>query len=147
MALSNNEVQRLIRLDKRFADESEVLIPVSGQYEHCSELLAVRDGDKFLLNVSRAAIRLTRCKTQTRYSRNTVLIRVEIDGPPHENPDGTEVSPSHVHIYREGYDDKWAYPIEKFPEFASCDSLIELVRKSSRYCGVVSRIPYQKGVI
>jgi len=147
MALSDTEVQRLIHLQKKFADEAEVLVPASGQYEHCSELVAIKDGDRFLLDVSRAAIRLTRCKTQTRYARNTILIRVEIDGPPHDNPDGTEVGPSHVHVYREGYDAKWAYPIDEFPEFMGCTSLIELVRKFSRYCGVVSRIPYQEGVI
>ncbi len=28
-------------------------------------------------------------------------------------PDGEEVPCPHIHIFREGYDDKWAYPLER----------------------------------
>ena len=40
-----------------------------------------------------------------------ILFRLDIDGPPHENPDGTDVPCPHLHVYREGYADKWAFPI------------------------------------
>jgi hypothetical protein len=39
------------------------------------------------------------------------LFRIDIEGPPHTNPDSTEVPCPHIHIYKEGYDDKWAYPL------------------------------------
>ena len=37
-------------------------------------------------------------------------MRLDIEGPPHRNPDGQEVPCPHLHIYREGYGDKWAVP-------------------------------------
>lgn len=147
MALTDTEVQRLIRLSKKFADTTEVTVPPSGAFEHSSELVAVEEREAFLLDVSRHAIRITRCKSQTRYARNIILLRVELDGPPHVNPDGTDVGPSHVHVYKEGYDDRWAYPLSNYPEFLQCSTLVDLVRSFCRYCGVVSVIPYQEGVI
>jgi len=147
MALTDSEVQHLIRLPKRFTDIAQVIIPQSGEFEHRSDLAAIGGRDTFILDISRAAIRMTRCKSQTRYARNIILIRVDLDGSPHENPDGTDVGRSHVHIYRAGWDDKWAYPLSEYKGFASCSTLVELVRSFCRYCGVTSDIPYQEGII
>jgi uncharacterized protein DUF6978 len=41
-----------------------------------------------------------------------VLARLDVDGAPHTNPDGQRLSGTHLHLFREGYDDKWAQPID-----------------------------------
>ena len=45
-----------------------------------------------------------------------VLMRLDLDGPPHRNPDDEEIPCPHLHIYREGYGDKWAIaaPLERY---------------------------------
>src|SRR5579871_4511232 len=38
------------------------------------------------------------------------LVSLDLDGPTHRNPDGAEIPCPHLHIYREGFADKWAIP-------------------------------------
>ena len=35
-------------------------------------------------------------------------MRLDLDGPPHRNPDEAEIPCPHLHIYSEGFGDKWA---------------------------------------
>ena len=35
-----------------------------------------------------------------------------IYGSPHTNPDDQIIGGTHLHIYKEGFDDRWAYPID-----------------------------------
>jgi hypothetical protein len=40
-----------------------------------------------------------------------VLVRLNFGGAPHRNPDGEEIDSPHLHLYREGFGDKWAIPV------------------------------------
>jgi hypothetical protein len=48
---------------------------------------------------------------QNRARQVVVLVRLDLAGPTHRNPDGEEVPCPHLHLYREGYGDKWAKPL------------------------------------
>lgn len=37
---------------------------------------------------------------------------LDIDGAPHTNPDGERISGTHLHLFKEGYEDRWAYPVD-----------------------------------
>jgi hypothetical protein len=65
-----------------------------------------------VLDVTRASIKLTKATYQTRARQAVVLLRLDIDGAPHRNPDGVEVPCPHLHIFREAYGDKWAIPAQ-----------------------------------
>lgn len=68
--------------------------------------------DTFFIDVNRRGkIVVGKCTYLTRYNRTEILLRLDIEGPPHTNPDGQEIPCPHIHIYREGYADKWAYPL------------------------------------
>ena len=45
---------------------------------------------------------------QTRARHSVVLARLDFGSAPHRNPNGEEIGSPHLHIYREGFDDKWA---------------------------------------
>jgi len=64
----------------------------------------------------RGTLKFSKVKYQTRGRKVFILVRLDINSAPHTNPDGKKVGNSHIHIYREGFEDKWAYPIdpEKF---------------------------------
>lgn len=49
-------------------------------------------------------------KYQLRARQTIVLARLDF-GAPHRNPDGKEIGVPHLHLYREGYGDKFAYPV------------------------------------
>lgn len=56
----------------------------------------------------------------------------------HTNPDGTSVPTPHVHLFREGFDDKFAYPLnEVFPEFdTQKHDRVELFFVFCDYCNI-----------
>lgn len=73
-------------------------------------LVCVNKRENFLLDITRGRINLKKATYQNRVRTVVILARLDIDGPPHENPDGEEIPCPHLHTYREGYGDKWAVP-------------------------------------
>ena len=65
-----------------------------------------------MLDVWRGTLRLTKLRFQNRVRTIVVLVRLDVDGAPHTNPDGERLSGTHLHLFREGYDDRWAYPVD-----------------------------------
>ena len=68
--------------------------------------------ERFLLDLSRGSFRLSKVKYQTRGRQVIVLVRLCFNASPHRNPDGTRVPATHLHTYRQGYDDRW---VEQLP--------------------------------
>ena len=64
-----------------------------------------------MLDIARGNIKLKKCTFQNRARKTIVLLRLDWDGPNHQNPDGEWIVSPHIHIYREGFGDKWAYPL------------------------------------
>jgi MoaA/NifB/PqqE/SkfB family radical SAM enzyme len=104
-----HEADKLMAMEKRAVDEKELLFPPSGE-RLAVELISLDKREKFMLDVTRAEIKLTKATYQNRARAAIILIRLDLDGPPHRNPDGAEVPCPHLHMYREGYGDKWAVP-------------------------------------
>ena len=104
--LTQAEADGLLAMSKRFVSPPTVsLAPgVDDSYELASE-----DGkERFLLDVWRGVIRVSKLKYQNRAKKIVVLARLDIDGSPHTNPDGAQLGGTHLHLYREGYEDRWA---------------------------------------
>lgn len=77
----------------------------------CKFKLSIYEG-KYSSQVSVAVEPSRKTNIQTRH-RTETLVRVDIDErAKHTNPDGTLVEGSHVHIAREGFGDRIAYPID-----------------------------------
>jgi len=70
-------------------------------------------------------------------------LRLDVNGAPHTNPDGTKLEGSHLHKYREGYDDKWADPIDP-KVFTNVQHLATTFREFAKLFGVV-HIPAVQG--
>lgn len=109
MDLTQAEADYLFALDKvRRSDDPQQFPGIGADLE---VPLVSRDGrEDFILNVARGRIKITKCSYQNRGRSVVVLARLDIDGPAHQNPDGTYVPCPHIHLFREGYADKWAFP-------------------------------------
>jgi hypothetical protein len=108
--LSQSEADALIALEKHSKDASFHDFPGPGA--RLALPLESADGrEKFVLDVSRGRIRLEQCTYQNRARSAVVLLRLDLGGPPHQNPDHTIIPCPHLHIYREGFGDKWAHPL------------------------------------
>ncbi|AKS37381.1 hypothetical protein NP92_02665 [Anoxybacillus gonensis] len=112
--LSQQEANRLLDMIKQIiSTENLITFPEPGQYLTL-DVQSNDETEKFIIDINRkGSIKITKCTYQTRYKKNIPLIRIDIDGQPHTNPDGTEIPCPHIHIYREGFGDKWAFPLEE----------------------------------
>src|SRR5579863_8347701 len=105
--LSQSEADDLIAMEKIRVNDSDNNYPDPG--DKLIVPLTSRDGrEGFLLDVSRSQINLAKVTHQNRARQIVVLMRLDVGGATHRNPDGEEIPCPHLHIYREGYGDKWA---------------------------------------
>jgi len=108
--LTQAEADQFMQMAKRFVrPPASITIPPGVDETH--ELAGLDDRERFLLDIWRGTLRLTKLKFQNRVRTVVVLLRLDVDGAPHTNPDGQTFSGSHLHVFREGYDDRWAFPI------------------------------------
>ncbi|HUT14305.1 MAG TPA: hypothetical protein VMY42_27715 [Thermoguttaceae bacterium] len=142
--LTQERADELMGLPKQCADRSPIEFPLAGE----ALLLELRSEDgreSFLLDVNRKGrIKLKKCTYQERYAVVEILLRLDLNGPPHENPDGSEIPTPHLHVYREGFADKWAQSVP--PKFSNTDDLVGTLGDFLRYCGVQEIPEIQSGV-
>jgi hypothetical protein len=142
--VSMAEADDLIAMEKRFVDSSDWTFPGPGQ-RIALELTSVDKRENFALDVTRARIKLAKATCQNRARQVIVLMRLDLDGPPHRNPDGTELPCPHLHIYREGFGDKWAImaPVHRYPKpldlFSTCEAFLQ-------HCNITGPARMQKGL-
>ena len=111
-------------------------------------MLSLQSPDKreqFLLDVSRGRIDLLKGAMQNRARQVVVLVRLDFGGAPHRNPDDSEVSCPHLHLYREGFGDKWAVPapMDKFPRTGDLWGTLE---DFMRFCNITRPPHIERGL-
>ena len=144
LILTQAEADALIAMEKRRANEDRSDFPMGGQ----SLVLPLESADRreqFLLDLSRARIDLLKVKMQNRGRQVMVLVRLDLGGAPHRNPNGEEVSVPHLHVYREGFGDKWAIavPRDRFPETTDVWRTLE---DFMRFCNITQPPHVEKGL-
>lgn len=89
--------------------------------------------ENFWLDLNRGRIDLKKVKMQNRGRQVVALVRLDLGGPPHRNPDGKEIAARHLHLYREGFGDKWAFPLPA-DKFGTPADVWEAFQDFLRYC-------------
>jgi len=132
--LLQSEADALIAMEKIRTDEKSIDYPGLGG-RISVPLMSRNKREKFILDISRGKIDLLKGTYQNRAMQVVILVRLDFGGQPHRNPDGQEVPSPHLHIFREGYGDKWAVPIpaDRFPNTADFWQLLE---DFMRYCNI-----------
>lgn len=144
--LTQVEADRLMSLGKRLRDPGPLVFPLPGD-SRSWEAESEGGRELFLIDVNRKGrIKVSRCTYLERYAIVEILLRLDIDGPTHENPDGTEVPTPHLHVYREGFADKWAIPLPS-NRFTSVEDLAHTFREFLEYCNVIDIPNIQRGVL
>jgi hypothetical protein len=144
VTLTQAEADALIAIEKHRVNDDGHDFPLGGQ----SLMLPLQSPDRremFMLDISRGRIDLMRGKYQNRARHTVILVRLDLGGPPHRNPDGAELVCPHLHVYREGYGDKWAIsaPPALFPN--TSDLWITL-DDFFRYCNVTQPPRIERGL-
>ena len=138
------EADALIATEKLFVDEEDWTYPAAGE-RIARELTSADKRENFMLDITRAQIKLTKATYQNRARSAIILMRLDLDGPPHRNPDGQEVSCPHLHIYREGYGDKWAIPAP-LDRYANANDLFSTCEAFMQHCNITGPAKMQRGL-
>lgn len=142
--LTQAEADDFMLMRKRFAlPPATISFPLGADDTY--ELSSVSGREKFLLDVWRGTLRLTKLKFQNRVRAVVVLVRLDVNGAPHTNPDGQTLPGTHLHLFREGYEDKWAYPVDP-KVFTLLDDPGATFQEFCAFCNIESPPPIQ-GVI
>lgn len=139
--LTQAEADALIVMPKRFVNPCAISLPPGLDETH--ELIGDDQRERFLLDLWRGTMRLSKYKMQARGRIIVVLVRLDINGAPHTNPDGQLLDGTHLHIYQEGFDDKWAYPIDP-EQFHDLDNAGFAFEDFCRFCHIGGIPPYQE---
>ena len=93
--------------------------------------------EKFTLDIACSRISFEKNTFQTRARKVVVLVRLDLGGHPHRNPDGQEPECPHLHLYKEGYDDKYAFPLPR--EFMGISYTSEFLGAFMDYCVIIKK--------
>lgn len=133
--LTQDEADRLFRMEKKRTKVEMVRWPGLGK-KVTVDLFSSDTREAFILDVERSYIKLSKLTLQNRARVTVCLARLDIDGAPHRNPDDEEIPCPHLHLFREGYNDKWAIPVpEKF--FTKLSDRRKTVSEFMKYCSII----------
>ena len=132
--ITQQEADILLKMEKIKVDNQCWIFPSGGEKISVS-LQSKNNKEKFLLDVNTSCLSLSKLTLQNRTRETIILCRLDL-GAAHRNPDGEEIPSPHIHIYKEGFDDKWAYPL---PEgiFLNASDRWQLFLDFMKFCNIV----------
>ncbi len=133
--LSQSEAQALIDMEKVKIDDQTTKYPILGG-SITIPLVSRNKRESFLLDVSRGKIDLSKGTHQNRALQIVILVRLDFGGRPHRNPDNQEIPAPHLHVYREGFGDKWAVPLPA-AHFPNINDPWQTLHDFMKYCNIV----------
>ncbi|MDQ1610392.1 MAG: hypothetical protein QOG00_323 [Pyrinomonadaceae bacterium] len=135
LELTQEEADAFIAMHKVRTTRQIWHFPNPGDTRHIP-LVSVDHKHSFILDIQRGRIYLKKATFQNRVNQVVPLVRVDVGGRPHRNPDDVEVPSPHIHLYREGFGDKWAFPLP--PEIFTDPSDLGLTLEQFMwYCNIV----------
>ena len=143
--LTQDEADALIALPKIRGNHETTYYPDRGGIL-IIPLVSTDKKENFLLDIKRGRIDLMKVTYQNRARQAVILIRLDLGGAPHRNPDGEEILCPHLHIYREGYGDRWAGTVPS-ESFANTGDLWQSLTDFMRYCNITEPPDIQKGIL
>lgn len=142
--LTQTEADALIAMEKFRVDDTRWDYPGSGG-SLSIPLLSRDKRENFLLDLSRGKIDLLKGSYQNRSRQVIILVRLDFGGKPHRNPDDQEIPSPHLHLFREGYGDKWATPVPS-NFFPATSDLWRLLEDFMVFCHIIDPPLLQKGL-
>jgi hypothetical protein len=136
LLLTQQEADALLALDKHYLGRERFSFPSLGGSLRIP-LHSPDHREEFSLDITRGNIELRKNTFQGRARKAVILARLDIGGPPHRNPDGEEIACPHLHVYREGYGDKWAFPLPD--SFSNHEDAWKTLFEFMDFCNVSTR--------
>jgi len=140
MAVTQEEADYLMQLDKKFVKDDPIVVG-HFPFKVICELVSADGRERFHLDLWHSSLRLKKYTYQNRARVVIPLVRLDIgDTLEHTNPDEVHLCGSHIHLYREGCDDKFAFPLSSYP-FSDPDDMITTLTEFASFCHIVNLPP------
>lgn len=142
--LTQPEADALIAMEKVRVDDSEYDYPTAGG-KLTVPLLSRDKRESFILDITRGRIDFQKGTYQNRAKLVIPLVRLDFGGPPHTNPDGETIQTPHIHVFREGFGDKWAseLPAERFQ---NSNDPWQMLQSFYAFCSIVEPPNVRQGL-
>ena len=124
-----------------FIDMIKTILGKPVKFDFTKKVIELADNggrEEYLLDIIPNRMIPNKISTTLRVRKNVLLVRLDVNGPPHRNPDDTEVPCPHLHVYKQGYGLKWAYPVP--PAFGDCVGLANYLDSFCDYCHIHGKI-------
>jgi len=141
--ITQNEADLLFKMEKIRVDDTEWKLPSGGNRLEIP-LTSKDKKESFLLDLSRGRLNIERRKYQNRCRQSVIIARLDF-GSPHQNPDGQEVGVPHLHLYKEGYNDKWAYALPSYA-FTDLTDHSKVLNDFMKFCNITESPIFDKGI-
>ncbi len=131
------ESQRLIQILKKIIGSNSFAIPTPGSKAELELSSVFSANDRFTVFFNRSGrARPEKYTLLLRYGKDQGLLRIDVNGTKHVNPDGTVVDCTHIHkqTHEEGKWDAWAYELPVV--FGNADDRIDTLKQFLEYCNV-----------
>jgi len=143
--LAQNEVDYLMALEKILINSPTVILGNTPlKYSH--QLISTDGRERFYLDIFRASLNLQKYTLQERSRKIIILVRVDMAGAPHTNPDGTRIECPHIHLYKEGYGDKWAFSLDEYP-FRNPTDIVTTFEDFLQFCNIIELPEIQRSLV
>lgn len=140
-ALGQADAERLIA-EMKNAVEREFVMPAPGEQNGEFHVMGESSLTEYAIAVFRGRRNPEKHSVSARIARTgTQLMRLCVNGAPHTNPDGAVISGTHLHVYREGYDARYADPVD----IASPDFVEDTILLLKRF-NVITMPAFQDGI-
>lgn len=143
--LSQELANALIQMPKVRSDEDSHIYPIKDRTLVVP--LQSEDGrESFFLDLHSGRLNLVKATLQNRARQIVILVRLDLGGPPHRNPDGQVIPCPHLHEYREGFGDKWASPVPT-THFQNLVDPWQTLHDFMTYCRIIEPPKFQRGLL
>ncbi len=137
--LNQKLIDYLMELDKFFEDED--IRPIIQGEKESFRLTSSNGRCFFFLDMNRTGNIEFKTTLQTRYAiTNDWLVRLDLNSPPHTNPDGTVTERDHIHIIREidGNLLNYGYNIDEFHSLLikNTKNISKVFEEFCRFCNI-----------
>lgn len=135
--MTQAEAQGLIQILKRLLQPNMITLPMTGSTSTVELCSVFSEKDYFSVIFNRKGrIDPSKYTLMLRYGKDKGLLRIDVGGPPHTNPNGTIVPCPHIHIQQRdtGHWDSWATDIPAV--FGNVADRIETFTTFLQYCNV-----------
>ncbi len=136
LSLTQYEADTLFALEKHHRETESYTFPSLGGRINIP-LYFEDSSEKFHMDITRSRIELKKYTFQNRVRKTIALVRIDIHGPPHRNPDGEEIPCPHMHKYREKWGDKWAEPLPNI--FSEISDTWQTLEHFMQFCNIKTK--------